>query len=131
MTEHPNVARMREGYEAFAKGDLETLRQLWTDDIRWHESGHSEYAGTYDGPDAIFGYFGRLLGLTEGSLRVEPRALLADDSYGAAPVTVTAHRGDRHIEAMQVHLARFDSTGRVAEFWNSSTDEDEMDRFLA
>ena len=44
MSEHPNVARMREGYEAFAKGDLDTLRQQWTDDIVWHEGGHTDLA---------------------------------------------------------------------------------------
>ena len=130
MSEHPNVARMREGYEAFGKGDLETLRQLWTDDIRWHEGGHSDLAGTYEGPDAVFAYFGRLVELTEGSLRVEPRAFLADDTYGCAPVTVTAHRGDRSIEVLNVQLARFED-GRLAEFWNTSTDGDALDQFFA
>ena len=85
MSEHPNVERMRQGYEAFGKGDLEALRRLWTDDIRWHETGRSDLAGTYEGADAIFRFFGRLMDLTEGSLRVEPPALLADDHYGAAP----------------------------------------------
>ena len=130
MSEHPNVARMREGYEAFGKGDLDTLRQLWTDDVRWHESGHTDLAGTYEGPDAVFAFFGRLFDLTEGSLQVEPRALLADDHYGATPVTVTAHRGDRHLDVLNVHLVRFQD-GKVAEFWDTSTDEDTMDRFLA
>jgi uncharacterized protein len=130
MSEHPNVERMRQGYEAFAKGDLEALRRLWTDDIRWHETGHSDLAGTYEGAHAIFRLFGRLLDLTEGSLRVEPRDLLADDNYGAAPVTVTAHRGNRSIEVLNVHLVRFED-GLVAEFWDTSTDEDTLDQFLA
>jgi uncharacterized protein len=130
MSEHPNVARMREGYEAFAKGDLDTLRQQWTDDIVWHEGGHTDLAGTYEGPEAVFAFFGRLLDLTEGSLKVEPRTFLADDSYGCTPVTVTAHRGDRRIEVLSVHLVRFED-GRVAEFWDTSTDEDAMDQFLS
>jgi uncharacterized protein len=129
MTEHPNIARMREGYEAFGKGDLETLRQLWTDDVRWHEGGHTDLAGTYEGPEAVFAFFGRLFDLTEGSLRVEPRAFLADDTYGCSPVTVIAHRGDRSIEVLNVQLARFED-GRLAEFWNTSTDEDALDRFF-
>ena len=130
MSEHPNAARMREGYEAFGKGDLETLRRLWTDDVLWHEGGHTELAGTFVGPDAVFAFFGRLLERTEGSLRVEPLAFLADDTYGATPVTVTAHRGDRHLEVMNWHLARF-RDGRVAEFWVTSTDEEALDQFLA
>jgi len=130
MSEHPNVARMREGYEAFAKGDLDTMRQQWTDDIVWHEGGHTDLAGTYEGPEAVFAFFGRLFDLTEGSLRVEPHAFLADDTYGCSPVTVTAHRGDRSIEVLNVQLARFED-GRLAEFWNTSTDEGALDRFFA
>jgi ketosteroid isomerase-like protein len=121
---------MRAGYEAFGKGDLDTLREQWAPDIVWHEGGHTDLAGTYQGVDAVFGYFGRLLELTEGSLRVEPRAFLADDTYGATPVTVTAHRGDRHLEVLNVHLARFEGD-LVVEFWDTSTDEDTMDRFFA
>jgi uncharacterized protein len=130
MSEHPNVGRMRLAYEAFAKGELETLRRLWTDDIRWHETGHSELAGTYEGPNAVFAFFGRLFDLTEGTLKVEPRAYLADDNYGAAPVTLTAHRGDRSAEVLNVHLVRFEN-GLVAEFWDTSTDEDALDQLLA
>lgn len=130
MSEHPNVGRMRQAYEAFAKGELETLRRLWTDDIRWHETGHSELAGTYEGPNAVFAFFGRLFDLTEGSLKVEPRAYLADDNYGAAPVTLTAHRADRSVEVLNVHLVRFEN-GLVAEFWDTSTDEDALDQLLA
>ena len=44
-------------------------------------------------------------------------------------MTVTAHRGDRHLEVFNVHLVRFED-GKVAEFWDTSTDEDAMDRFL-
>jgi uncharacterized protein len=130
MPEHPNVERMRQAYDAFAKGELETLRRLWTDDIRWHETGHSELAGTYEGPNAVFAFFGRLFDLTEGTLKVEPRAYLADDNYGAAPGTLTAHRGDRSAEVLNVHLVRFEN-GLVAEFWDTSTDEDALDQLLA
>jgi ketosteroid isomerase-like protein len=50
MSDHPNVARMREGYDAFAKGDLAALRELMTEDIVWHLPGHSALAGDYEGP---------------------------------------------------------------------------------
>ena len=33
---HPNEDLARRGYEAFAKGDLDTLNSLMTDDLVWH-----------------------------------------------------------------------------------------------
>ena len=44
---HPNEDLVREGFAAFGRGDMDTLRkQLWTDDIRWHVPGRSPFAGS-------------------------------------------------------------------------------------
>jgi ketosteroid isomerase-like protein len=130
MTEHPNVQHLRDGYVAFGKGDLVALRDLMTDDVRWHVPGHTALSGTYEGQTAVFEFFGRVLQLTEGSFRVEPLTLLADDHYGAAPVRITAHRGDRHLDVMNIQAGRL-RDGRVAEFWDTSTDPDAVEAFWA
>jgi ketosteroid isomerase-like protein len=130
MSEHPNVRRIRDGYDAFAKGDLAALRELMTDDVVWHLPGHSPLAGDYEGIDAVLAFFGQVMEMTGGSFRVEPLTLLADDHYGAAPVRVTAHRGDRHLDAMNVHASRL-RDGRVVEFWDTATDPDAADEFWA
>ncbi len=36
MTEHPNVARIKDGYAAFAKGDFAALNDLFAEDLLWH-----------------------------------------------------------------------------------------------
>ena len=68
--------------------------------------------------------------LTEGSFRVEPLTLLADDHYGCAPVRTTAHRGDRHLDVMNLQTARMED-GRVVEFWDTSTDTEASEAFYA
>ena len=89
MTEQPNVQRLRDGYDAFAKGDLATLRELMTEDVVWHVAGHSEMSGQYEGIDAVLAFFGRMMEVTGGSFRLEPRTFLADDAYGAVPASGT------------------------------------------
>jgi uncharacterized protein len=130
MSEHPNVARMREGYQAFGKGDLAVLEQLMTEDVRWHVAGRTPLSGTYEGRSAVFEFFGKVMELTEGSFRVEPLTLLADDRYGCAPVRITAHRGDRHLDVMNVQASRL-VDGRVAEFWDTTTDTEASEAFYA
>jgi uncharacterized protein len=130
MSDNPNVARMREGYDAFAKGDLAALRELMTEDIVWHVPGRSALAGDYEGPDAVLAFFGRTMELTGGSFKAEPLTLLSDDAYGAAPVAITAHREDRHLDVLNVQAIRW-RDGRVAEFWDTSTDPDALERFFA
>jgi ketosteroid isomerase-like protein len=128
MTEHPNVQRMREGYDAFAKGDLAAFDDLWDDDVRWHNSGHSQVSGTFEGRPAIFEMFGRLFEITEGSLRLEVLSTLADDAWGFAAVHVSGRRGDRTLDVMDVHTVRL-TNGRVVEFWQTSTEPDLSDAF--
>ncbi len=57
-----NVDLMQKGYDAFARGDLETIRSIWHDDIEWQGPDYDPLpqAGHYEGPDAIFEMFGRL-----------------------------------------------------------------------
>ncbi|MGY1653914.1 nuclear transport factor 2 family protein [Geodermatophilus sp. SYSU D01119] len=128
MTEHPNVARMREGYEAFGKGDLDRVRELWRPDIRWHEPGSNPLAGHYTGVDEVFALFGRLFEITEGSFRAEVRATFADDTDGVAVVRLTAHRGDRDLDVVAAHLFRYED-GLVAEFHEAHTDQAAVDAF--
>ncbi len=126
--EHPNAARLREGYDAFGKGDLDRLTELWSPDLRWHESGRNQIAGEYTGPPEVFGLFGRLMELSEGSFRVEVRTVLADDTDGVAVVRISAHRGDRTLDVLAAHVFRFEGD-RVAEFWTAPTDQAAVDAF--
>ena len=54
----------------------------------------------------------------------------SDDHYGCAPVRITAHRGDRHLDVMNVQASRLED-GKVAEFWDTTTDPDAMEAFFA
>jgi len=130
MSDHPNVQRMRDGYDAFAKGDMAALRELMTEDVVWHVAGSTPLSGDYEGIDAVLAFFGETMEITGGSFRAEPRTLLSDDAYGAAPVNVTAHRGDRHLDVLNVQVARW-RDGRVAEFWDTTTDTDASEAFYA
>ena len=130
MSEHPNVQHMRDGYAAFGKGDLPALEELMTEDVVWHVAGSTPLSGTYRGRTAVLEFFGKVMEVTEGSFRAEPLTLLADDHYGCAPVRITAHRGDRHLDVMNVQASRMED-GRVAEFWDTTTDTEATEAFYA
>jgi ketosteroid isomerase-like protein len=126
MSGHPHVALLRQGYEAFGKGDFAALDELFAEDIRWHEPGRNQLAGTYEGRAAVYELFGRLMELTEGSFRLELRAVLADDDDGVTVVDASAHRGDTSFSVRNAHHFRF-AGDRVAEFWETSGDQYAVD----
>jgi uncharacterized protein len=121
MAEHPNVARIRDGYAAFAKGDFAALNDLFDENLLWHDAGRNQISGEYRGRDAVYGFFGRLMEITEGSFRADLHAVLADDEHAVALVVLKASRGGRSVEVNEAHVFHLQD-GTVVEFWNASTD---------
>ena len=65
---------------------------------------------------------GRLGQLTEGSLRLDLRTVLADDTDGVVVMRTSARRGDRSFaDGLEVHVHRF-RDGRVTE-WRQAFDD--------
>ena len=88
--EHPNALRMRESFAAFARGDLETVRQNMTADVVWTNAGTSPLAGTHRGWDEVLAMFVRLTEITEGTFGIDLVSVLADDLHSVAIYDSTA-----------------------------------------
>jgi len=129
-TEHPHVHLLREAYDAFGKGDFAALDAAFAEDVRWHEPGHNQLSGTYDGRAAVYDQFRRVFEITEGSFRADPQVIFADDAHGMVLVQISGSRGVRTLEAMSAQIVRF-AGGRIAEVWNAHTDQDTMDELVA
>jgi uncharacterized protein len=129
MAEHSNVARIKDGYAAFAKGEFAVLNDLFAEDLLWHEPGQSQIAGDYRGREAVYGLFGKLMEVTEGSLRVELDSVFADDEHAVALVVLTASRGSlsAQVNAAQVFHMR---DGEVVEFWSVPADQNALDEVI-
>lgn len=130
MAEHPNVQRLREGYAAFAKGDLDTVKTLWTDDVVWHVGGNNPLAGDYKGQDEILGFFGKAFELTGGTMKIDVHDILANDEHAVALVTVSAQRDGKTTDMNAVHVFHV-RDGKTSEFWGFNEDDRRADDFWA
>ena len=128
MTDHPNLELLRRGYAAYGSGDMDTINELFADDVVWHVAGRSPLAGDYTGKEQVFGFFATLQELSEGTSRVEVHDLLANDEHGVALVFESATRGGRSHEGNATHVFHL-RDGRVTEFWDSQTDQYAADEF--
>lgn len=66
-----NIATVRKGFDAFATGDMDTLRQVLDPDIEWHLPGRSSISGDYRGIDDVLGFFGTLFQISGGTFTAE------------------------------------------------------------
>ena len=129
MADHPNATLVRRGYEAFAKGDLVTLSELFAKDILWHEAGGATtpMAGDYKGQDAVFAMFGELIQQTS-EFRVTLEECIADDRQAVAIHEAYARRGAttyRSREAIVFHLL----DGKITDAWHTVPDVEAYDLF--
>ena len=122
--DHPNLALMREGYDAFERGDVETLRRRIAFDAVWHGPTQGPLAGDYVGIDAILGVFMQIAQETEGTFRLEVKDILCNDDYATVLCTETGTRNGRTatIDTVHVHKLR---NGQTVEFWESTTDPEQ------
>jgi uncharacterized protein len=127
---HPNVDLLNKGYDAFDKGDLDTIRELFADGIVFHIPGRNQISGDYRGKDEVFGFFAKLIQITEGTFKLDRHAVLADDEHGVVMSTATAERDGKSLSAKQVDVLHI-SNGKVTEYWAFSDDLYAEDEFYS
>jgi hypothetical protein len=71
MNGYLNAAIVREGLEAYTRGELTRLSGLFADNAVWHAMGPKAIAGDYRGRDAIFDFFARVLEETGRTFRIQ------------------------------------------------------------
>jgi len=127
---HPNEDLIRRGYEAFNKGDTQTLREVFDPEIVWHFPGRSDLAGDHGGTDAVLGFFGRTMELTAGTFRVELHEVVADDQHTVGLHLATGEREGRTLEDREV-LVFHVRDNKVVEAWQYLEDQYAYDEFFS
>jgi ketosteroid isomerase-like protein len=99
MSEQQNLDIVRRGYEAFGRGDLDTLLGLMDENVEWRTPGPPELptAGMRRGREQVDAFFATLNELVEVQ-RFEPQRFIAD--------------GDR-VVVLGEDSAKVNATGKV------------------
>jgi uncharacterized protein len=118
---HPNARLLTRFYRAQAAfygggDDPSALLALLSDDVVWHVPGRSPIAGDYRGHDQVLGYFATRRARANTSLRVQPRAVLADDRWAVQLADGHLERDGQRLGWRTAGVFRF-ADGRIAECW--------------
>jgi len=129
--EHRNVAIVREGFEAFARGDTAWMDEHLADDIVWHVGGNSKWAGAYEGKAAVLDFFARQAeALGGGPPAVEIHDILGGDEHvvvlGTAEATAPDGQKAEWKYAQIFHI----SDGKATEVWGMAENDAAVDPFL-
>lgn len=100
MIEKTNVQVLKDAYDAFARGDIDTVLDTLSEDVEWEVPGPPEipYAGLFRGKNGVADFF-RILADSDDVLFFEAETFLA--------------QGDR-VAVLGHYSARVKATGREA-----------------
>ena len=99
MTADENVAIMQRAYDAFNKGDMSTLIDIFDESAVWHLPGRSAMANDYQGRDATLAYFAQIGQQSGGTFQAELQELIGDDEDRVIGMQrSTADRDGKHLD---------------------------------
>jgi uncharacterized protein len=116
-----NVDTALAAYEAFGRGDLESLRESFAEDGVWVTSDELPLGGVVEGRDTILGNFAQIPNYWS-SFSVDPEEFIDAGEYVVVRGTQRAGNDKGSFEAPFVHLMKFDGDGKVVrgEFFTDS-----------
>jgi len=128
MIEHPNSLLVHQSLQAVQRGDSETLRALWAEDIVWRVESASPWHGDIKGVDAVFEYLAQVGEIGSGYDTSIDDVMVSNE--GATILChIKAAFGGRTLDARFVLICRIAhrrvqevislplTAERVAEFW--------------
>ena len=130
MSATENATRIRQGYEAFNRGDVDALVDLFAEDLVWHFPGTSKLAGDHVGRDACLAMLGEYGAASGGTLQAEVVDVMASDEHVTGWARDTASAGGRtlDVDSLVVFTMR---DGKVTEARHLVADQAALDAFLA
>ena len=115
-----NVDTARAAYEAFGRGDLETLKEMLSEDSTWLTSDELPLGGETRGRDAILANMAQIPKYWS-SFSVEPEEFIDAGDWVVARGTQRAGNDNGSFESPFAHLMKF-ADGKIArgEFYADS-----------
>jgi hypothetical protein len=118
-------------YVAVDRRDFDRVAALLAPEASGRVIGRSRLSGDYHGPREVAGLFGRMVELSDDTLRYEINDLMANDRHGIALVRAHAVREDRVLDLPEAHLFHRYQTenGPVFTYWPHPSDPCAFDAF--
>lgn len=131
MNEHPNAEVLRNLFEALGRRDPVAAFACIAEDAVWRFPGRQgQLAGEHRGHNAIMGFLGKVMALTEGTFHLEAKDILASETRAAFLFRGTGRRGERTLDNPTCLVAEV-REGKIVRFDEFVWDAYAVDSFWA
>ncbi len=127
MAEHPNLTLINRFFRAYAKHDMDEIKQIFSANIQWHIPGKHPLSGTKKGIAAVMEYFSAL---NKALFQAESIVMGVNDNY-----VIDCHRnwsnleGEENLNNMSCLLWKIENN-QIVEVYNFPEDQHVVNQFF-
>lgn len=115
--------------KALSKGDIQTAFSYFSLNAKWHQPGSNKFSGTKTGLEAIGKMLGDMMGVTQGTLVIQPTgAMMVNGNYVSCPIRFSAKNGHKTVDMNGNDLYEV-VDGKIVQVWLFSEDQPAEDEF--
>jgi ketosteroid isomerase-like protein len=123
-----NAALIKSAYDAFSRGDTESVFAVFAENIVWHVPDRGPLSRDYRGHGEVAGFFEHFMSLSKGTFRIQIDEIFANRDRVVVLCTESASRAGRSWSSPQVHVWTV-KDGRATAFWEYEGDQQGEDEF--
>jgi len=128
---HPNQDLINRFFEAYGQHDLNALRQVVAEDVRWVFPGQNPFSGIKQGPEAVVAFFDAMGGVMGSSnIKMEVLVTGVGEGYVSECQHVQTNRDDGvNLDVLWCVLWKF-ADGKIVEGRHLASDQQTADAFF-
>jgi ketosteroid isomerase-like protein len=129
---HPNLDLIDRFFKAYGKHDLDGIREVVAEDVKWVFPGHHPLSGTKVGIDQVVEFFDVMGGIMGSSnVQVEKLVVGVNDEYVVECQHIRTKREDgNNLDHQWCVLWKFEN-GKIIEGRHFAADQHQADRFFS
>ncbi|WP_020532721.1 nuclear transport factor 2 family protein [Flexithrix dorotheae] len=124
---HPNLKLINAFFQAYGRHDIEAIKGILEENIKWHIPGNHPLSGTKTGVDEVLEFFGKL---NKAALKAEPIVMGVNDNF-----VIDCHRNwsnledGNNLDSMSCLLWKIEQN-KIVEVHNFPADQQVVDLFF-
>ena len=110
------IQKVREGFEAFKRGDMQAVSDTFTDDAVWHGRGSTKFGQDFKGKKAVIGTIVDYA-QTFQDIKLDIHDIVGNDKHVITLVNSSVTRNGKTYQDRQVYIFHVNDEGKSTEAW--------------
>ena len=110
------IQAVRDGFDAFKRGDIQAVSDQFAEEAVWHGSGSTPFGGDHRGKQAVIQ---NILKFAQSyqDINLEPHDFVANDKHVVALVNSSVGRNGKTYKSQEAYVFHVNDSAKITEAW--------------